>query len=84
MATLPRWDTVPRAFLLPLCSRRRVHISLARPSGRDLDQLAAMAEKGQLVPHVQQVYPLDKIADAHVESEAGRVRGKLVIRVAPQ
>jgi NADPH:quinone reductase-like Zn-dependent oxidoreductase len=50
-----------------------------RPSGADLAQITALVEAGAIKPQVEKVYPLDQIAQAHRDSESGRVRGKIVL-----
>jgi NADPH:quinone reductase-like Zn-dependent oxidoreductase len=37
---------------------------------------------GKLRPHVDEVFPLERVADAHERLEGGHVRGKLVLSVA--
>jgi NADPH:quinone reductase-like Zn-dependent oxidoreductase len=38
-------------------------------------------QEGTLKPHVEEVYPLERAAEAHERLEAGHVRGKLVLSV---
>jgi NADPH:quinone reductase-like Zn-dependent oxidoreductase len=57
------------------------HYVFVRPWGDQLRELATLAEEGHLIPHVEEVFPLDRAADAHERIEAGHVRGKLVLRV---
>jgi NADPH:quinone reductase-like Zn-dependent oxidoreductase len=52
-----------------------------RPSGEDLREAAEHLEAGRLKPHVEEVFPLERAADAHERLEAGHVRGKLVLSV---
>ncbi len=40
-----------------------------------------MVEKGDLVPVIEQVYPLENVREAHTRSETERVAGKLVLKV---
>lgn len=47
-----------------------------------LDVLAAMVADGKLDPHVEDVVPLDKAADALAAVEGGHAKGKVVIEVA--
>jgi NADPH:quinone reductase-like Zn-dependent oxidoreductase len=54
---------------------------LVRPRGEDLQQIAQMMADGNLRPFVQEVYPLEETATAHRVSEAGHVRGKLVLSI---
>jgi NADPH:quinone reductase-like Zn-dependent oxidoreductase len=51
-------------------------------TSRVLDIVAAMVETGKLDPHVQDVLPLDKAADALTAVETGHAKGKVVIQVA--
>jgi NADPH:quinone reductase-like Zn-dependent oxidoreductase len=58
------------------------HYVFVRPSGVDLRELADLADEGQLKPHVEEVFPLERAADAHERIEGGHVRGKLVLSVS--
>ena len=60
---------------------RRARGIIVKPSGQDLGLLGRLVDAGRLRPHVEEVFRLDRIADAHSFSESGRVRGKLVVRV---
>jgi len=64
-----------------LLGGRRSHTFLVRPRGADLRHLATLIESGRLRPIVQRAYPLDEVAQAHEASQAGHVRGKLVLRI---
>jgi NADPH:quinone reductase-like Zn-dependent oxidoreductase len=57
------------------------HYVFVRPSGVDLRELADLVDDGQLTPHVEEVFPLERAADAHERIEGGHVRGKLVLSV---
>jgi NADPH:quinone reductase-like Zn-dependent oxidoreductase len=46
-----------------------------------LEELARLAEAGQLRPHVGQTLPLEEIAHAHELIESGHTRGKIVLAV---
>ncbi len=43
--------------------------------------LVDLVERGELRVHVQEVFPFDRIADAHRLLDAGHLRGKLVLTV---
>ena len=60
---------------------RRARAVMIRPSGQDLAFLGRLIDTGRLRPHVEEVFRLERIADAHVYSEEGHVRGKLVVRI---
>ncbi|AMM19730.1 NADPH:quinone reductase [Frondihabitans sp. PAMC 28766] len=51
------------------------------PDPDALRQLVDLVEKGQLLVHVHETFPFDRIADAHRLLEAGHVQGKLVLTV---
>jgi NADPH:quinone reductase-like Zn-dependent oxidoreductase len=46
-----------------------------------LTEAAALGSVGSYIPHIAATYHLDQIAAAHARSEAGHVRGKLVIKL---
>ena len=57
------------------------HYIFVRPAGDQLSELAGLIDEGRLKPTIQEVFPLDRAADAHATIEDGHVRGKLVLRV---
>jgi NADPH:quinone reductase-like Zn-dependent oxidoreductase len=57
------------------------HYVFVRPAGDQLSELATLIDEGRLVPTLQEVFPLDRAADAQATLEEGHVRGKLVLRV---
>ena len=59
----------------------RVSHALKRCDGRQLDELAGWFEDGRLKPLIDRVFPLAEIAEAHLRSESGRARGKIIIAV---
>jgi len=67
-----------------LLSGRRFGLVRVQPRGGDLEKIDALVQTGKVRPIVGKVYPLEQIADAHRESEAGHARGKLVIRIAEE
>jgi NADPH:quinone reductase-like Zn-dependent oxidoreductase len=53
----------------------------ARPDGVRLGELAALAAKGELRVPIEAVFPLEKAADAHLLSQEGHARGKIVVEM---
>jgi NADPH:quinone reductase-like Zn-dependent oxidoreductase len=47
--------------------------------GNDLAYLGALADQGRLRPTIGRTFPLERTCDAHELSEAGHVRGKIVL-----
>ncbi|MFC4453750.1 NADP-dependent oxidoreductase [Deinococcus sonorensis] len=54
---------------------------LVHPSRAQLERFNQLIADGALRPHVSQVFPLDRVADAHRAQETGRTVGKLVLHV---
>jgi NADPH:quinone reductase-like Zn-dependent oxidoreductase len=51
------------------------------PDGNDLSRLAELIAGNQVIPHIQETFSLAQAADAQRLSEAGHVRGKLVLPI---
>jgi NADPH:quinone reductase-like Zn-dependent oxidoreductase len=60
---------------------QRLRTLAARRSGDDLAELARRIDAGEVRPVVDEVFPLDRAADAVARLESGAVRGKVVIEV---
>ncbi len=61
--------------------RRRSSVVLVRASDAGLAALARLAENGKLRTHVDTVYPLERVAEAHDHSRTFRTRGKLILKI---
>src|SRR5207248_8899058 len=55
----------------------------AEPVGADMAELAALMEAGQLRTTLYEVFPLERLAEAHETLAGGHVRGKVVIKIGP-
>ena len=64
--------------------RRNValHYYALQRKGSTVEKLRTLLERGQLVPLIDCVMPLERAADAHRKLEAGGVKGKIVLKVA--
>jgi len=76
-ATLPTPQKVFKSFL----SRGRVKIIMVKKKPEDLDYLAQSTVKKDLKVVISKTYALEDIQQAHIEIEAGHVRGKLVVEI---
>jgi NADPH:quinone reductase-like Zn-dependent oxidoreductase len=66
----------------PAAQEQGVRLSVgAEPPTPALVAAAALGAAGSYVPQVAATYPLDQIAEAHARSQAGHVRGKLVVKI---
>ncbi len=59
----------------------RAYRVFCKPDAVQLASIRDMAEAGRLVPHVATVLPLAEVGKALALSEAGRTRGKIVLRI---
>ncbi|MFF0143229.1 NADP-dependent oxidoreductase [Streptomyces sp. NPDC005227] len=57
----------------------RADFMLVEPDRSDLEFLASLAEDGRLTVHIDRVFPLDQVVDAHQLGEEGRTTGKIVL-----
>ena len=54
---------------------------IVKSNGEDMKKLAELLSKGIIRSHVSQVFPFDKIREAHLQIETGRTKGKIAITV---
>ena len=54
---------------------------LTEPSGRQLTDIAKLVDSGAIKPVIDREFPFDKLIDALTYLEAGRARGKVVLKV---
>jgi NADPH:quinone reductase-like Zn-dependent oxidoreductase len=47
----------------------------------DMQDLANLLEKGIIRSHVSEVFPFDKMKEAHRQIETGKTKGKIVVTV---
>ncbi|MDN5601630.1 MAG: zinc-binding dehydrogenase, partial [Brachybacterium sp.] len=56
-----------------------IHLVSAKPNADDLAWLARAVDAGSIVPIIDATYPLQRIMDAHRETEAGPAGGKRIV-----
>lgn len=54
-------------------------VTAVHPSGEQMAEMAKLANAGQLKTHLDAVFPLKDVAQAHKLSVGGHVRGKVVL-----
>jgi NADPH:quinone reductase-like Zn-dependent oxidoreductase len=60
------------------------HKVIAGPTGggrEEVEFLAGLAQAGVFRPVIDQVYPFERIVDAHRHVDSGRKRGNVVVRL---
>lgn len=58
------------------------HLVFVHPDGAGLAEIARYVDTGRIRPVVDRVYALEEIRKAHLEQQAGHVRGKLVLMIS--
>ncbi|TWT29293.1 NAD(P)-dependent alcohol dehydrogenase [Blastopirellula retiformator] len=79
--TLPSVETAAFTVLSKL-QRRRCGMVLASSRKKDLQAIYGLAGEGKLRTIIDEVFSLDRAADAHRKSEDGHAVGKIVLHVA--
>jgi NADPH:quinone reductase-like Zn-dependent oxidoreductase len=74
---------VLQAPIVSLFVEQKLRPVIATAGSEDLDALKALIEAGEVVPVVDQTYPLREVPDAIRYMRAGHARGKLVIAIGP-
>jgi NADPH:quinone reductase-like Zn-dependent oxidoreductase len=60
---------------------KRVSPFLVEPDGPALTTIGALIDAGEVAVEVEEVFPLEQVAQAHTRGETNRTRGKLVLSV---
>ena len=45
----------------------------------NLKKIAGLVDHGKIQTHLEKVFPLQQIKDAHLLSQTGRVKGKIIL-----
>ena len=54
---------------------------LVQSNGEDMKQIAGLLEKGIVKSHISQLFPFEKMGEAHLQIETGRTIGKIVLTI---
>ncbi|MGZ5192017.1 MAG: NADP-dependent oxidoreductase [Flavisolibacter sp.] len=54
---------------------------LVQSNGDDMNQIAGLLENGIIKSHVSQLFPFEKMKDAHLQIETVRTKGKIVLTI---
>jgi NADPH:quinone reductase-like Zn-dependent oxidoreductase len=50
-------------------------------NGRDMNKIANLLQQKKIISHVSHSFPFNQMADAHLQIESGRTRGKVVVKL---
>lgn len=59
----------------------KVHVTLVKPNGEQLTEVAKLIGDGKVKMHIASTYPLEKAGEAHAEVAKWHTRGKVVISI---
>lgn len=77
------WTLLPQLGWSALVGDKRPKMHLAETTSQDLAVVSEWCDQGRLRPVIEEVYPLDQVAESHRHIEAGHTRGKVVIELRP-
>jgi NADPH:quinone reductase-like Zn-dependent oxidoreductase len=70
----------PEAGGMDALNKLCAHV-FVQPDAAQLEEIAALIDNGKVHPEVSKVFPLHEVAKAHLESQDGHTRGKIVLDV---
>ncbi len=73
-----------RTLRAPVLSRfigQRLTMLASTERGSDLERLTPLIESGKVTPHIDRIYPLDRVPEAMRHLEVGKARGKVAITI---
>jgi NADPH:quinone reductase-like Zn-dependent oxidoreductase len=66
-----------------LSKDKHLRSHLLKPKTESLEFLAGLMASGKLHPHIEKVYSLEQIVEAHQHMETGHAKGKILLAVTP-
>ena len=73
---------IAQALFTPRSGGKKVKFAISENTREGLEQVLALIESGALRPVVDQVYPMDRIAEAHRHVESRHKRGAVIVSMA--
>ncbi len=77
-------DPIPRMLrnaLRSLFTSQKATVFVAKNVGSDFEYLARLMAEGQLVPHIEEIYPFERLPDALSRVGEGHLRSKIAVSV---
>ena len=63
---------------------KKVKMVLVKSNGKDLQEIARLIDKGQVIPVIDSVFPLQEASKAHDHSRSFRAKGKIILSMTHQ
>ncbi len=80
-STLPAPKRILSSFFVKLFTGRKLVSANMRTKTIDYDETERLFEEKKLIPVIENIFTLDKAADAFELAEKGRPRGKVIVKV---
>ncbi len=84
ITTLPRPKVLIHRAVTMFVTQKKVKTFVMKPHGSDLELINSWIKEGKFRVHIDRVFPLEKISEAHQYSEEGHTEGKIVIKIADE
>ncbi|HAI76822.1 MAG TPA: zinc-binding alcohol dehydrogenase [Microscillaceae bacterium] len=82
ISTIPSLSIVQQVFTTYFSSKK-VKLVVVKSNRTDLDWLAQQFEAGKLRAIIDQVFPIEQVAEAHRALETKRTKGKILLQIPP-
>jgi NADPH:quinone reductase-like Zn-dependent oxidoreductase len=81
ITTLPAPSALLNHYLTGFLTRKKAKVVMVRPNGWDMEWLRGRIESEKIRVVIDRTFSLEEIREAFAYSEAGKARGKIVLRV---
>jgi NADPH:quinone reductase-like Zn-dependent oxidoreductase len=81
ISTLPSVSVVLHRYLVGLLSRKMAITIWVKPNAADMEWMQDQIGSGRINIAIDKIYPLDRAKEALAYSEAGRAKGKIVLKI---
>ncbi|MDC8100656.1 NADP-dependent oxidoreductase [Chryseobacterium rhizosphaerae] len=81
IVTLPSGHTLEDEMAAQEKKLHACYFMAVYSSGRDMQHIASLLEKGIIRPHISHVFRFDEMRKAHLQVETGRTIGKVVVEL---
>jgi NADPH:quinone reductase-like Zn-dependent oxidoreductase len=74
-------SSISLSFQRLMGKKQRATSVMVKSWGKDLKQISDLVSEERVFPTIEKIFSLDEVIKAHEQSEGGRVKGKLVMRI---
>jgi NADPH:quinone reductase-like Zn-dependent oxidoreductase len=81
VTTLPTFAVLLNQYLTGYLTSHKARIIMVRPNAPDMEWMKGQIEAGRIRIVIDREYPLEQIRDGLAYSEAGKAKGKVVVKI---